>query len=187
MKINIPEHLRSRFSYLNELAFSKELPAPWNQSQQIAIGGLTEVGFANSSDLLLCISSGGRGLIDCVSGERVARDDAEGFQFDSGNLLATGIGPLSGELVRVAGLAGGGLASGTNDGWGVERHPFAYPSEQLFVSPPTQTMLWNRESETPNITKLGGFVTELRAYGFSPTGRSLVIATSSDIMIFARD
>jgi len=37
-----------------------------------------------------------------------------------------------------------------------------------------------------NLTKLGGFITEIRTFGFSPTGLSFVVATSSDVIIFSR-
>ena len=84
-------------------------------------------------------------------------------------------------------MAGGGLAARTLDGWSVEKHPFAFPEEQLFVAPPGQSMLWTPRGEKIRLSKLGGFVTELRAYGFSPTGRTFVVATSSEVMMFARD
>jgi hypothetical protein len=36
------------------------------------------------------------------------------------------------------------------------------------------------------LTKLSGLGAELRAFGFSPTGRSLIIATAADIRIIGR-
>jgi hypothetical protein len=152
-----------------------------------AVGGLTDVGFADSTDLLICVSSSGRGVFDCMTGTRVARDYGSEFEFDAGNLLVEGIGTLDGKKIRTAGIAGGGLATGTQDGWGVQRHPFAFPEEQLFVGPPGQTMLWTQRGVEMHLSKLGGFITEVRAYGFSPTGRTFVVATSSDVMMFARD
>jgi hypothetical protein len=187
MALRVPKHLQERFKFLEELPIQRTLPAPWKASGVFAVGGLTEVGFADSSDLILCISSSGRGVFDCTTGSRLARDESTAFGFDLGNLVATGIGPLAGRQIRTAGLSGGGLASSTRDGWNVERHPFSFPDEELFVCPPGQTMLWTRAGETANLTKLGGFVTALRAFGFSPTGRAFVIATSSDLMIFVRD
>lgn len=67
--------------------------------------------------------------------------------------------PLEGKRIRAAGLAGGGLASGTHDGWCVERHPFAFPDEELFVGPPGQTMLWTQHGVHARLYKLGGFDT----------------------------
>lgn len=186
MSVKVPSHLKERFDALERLPVASALPAPWNGPINIAVGGLTDVGFGDSSDFLICISSNGRGVIDCLTGSKVARDDSEDFAFDAGNLLVAGIGPLAEKQIRTAGLAGGGLASGASDGWNTQRHPFAFPDEQLFVAPPDQTMLWTQRGEEMRLTKLGGFVTEVRAFGFSPTGRSFVIATSSDVIVFCR-
>lgn len=186
MPLKIPPHLKERFHELDRLPTISVLPEPWSNRTNVAVGGLTDVGFADASDLLICMSSTGLGVFDCLTGARVARDDSTDFDFDAGNLLVSGIGPLEGKRIRTAGLAGGGLASGTHDGWCVERHPFAFPDEELFVGPPGQTMLWTQHGVQTHLYKLGGFVTELRAYGFSPTGRSFIVATSSDVLIFAR-
>jgi hypothetical protein len=43
----------------------------------MAIGGLTEVGFVPGSSLLLVMSHQGRGLLSWGSGDRVARDRQE--------------------------------------------------------------------------------------------------------------
>lgn len=186
MPLKIPPHLKQRFLELDRLPTISVLPEPWSIRTIVAVGGLTDVGFADGSDLLVCMSSAGLGVFDCLTGTRVARDNSADCNFDAGNLLVSGIGPLEGQRIRTAGLEGGGLASGTYDGWSIERHPFAYPDEELFLGPPGQTMLWTQHGIQTRLYKLGGFVTALRAFGFSPTGRSLIVATSSDLLIFAR-
>lgn len=186
MPLQIPAHLKDRFDALERLPLSVALPAPWKGPTYSAVGGLTDVGFADATDFLICMSADGLGVFDCLTGERVARDRDSNFAFDTGNLLVDGIGPLEGQRIRTAGLAGGGLAACTHDGWGVERHPFAFPNAELFVGPPRESMFSTQRGKEVQLSKLGGFVTELRAYGFSPTGRSFVIATSSDLMMFAR-
>ena len=150
----------------------------------LPIGGLTEVGFANSSDILLVLSDDGRGVVDGRTGQLLARHDDDAF--DAGNLTAKGIGPLAGAKVRVGGLRGGGLSTNTADGWGVQRRPLAWPDDELILSPPGQTMLWTPRDQPMKLTKLAGFVTEVRAFRFSPTGQTFVIATASDLAIFAR-
>ena len=52
-------------------------PSPWRRVSTIAIGGLRAVGFDRSSEYLLVISSAGRGVIDCRTGEKVARNTEE--------------------------------------------------------------------------------------------------------------
>lgn len=102
------------------------------------------------------------------------------------SLKAEGIGPIAGAKVRVGGLRGGGLSTNTADGWGLQRCPLAWPDDELILSPPGQTMLWTPKGQPMKLTKLSGFVTEVRAFGFSPTGGTFVIATASDLAIFAR-
>ncbi len=124
-------------------------------------------------------------VIDCRTGEKVARDDAD-YYADSDTLEADGIGPLEGQRIRVAGIHGGGLSHVTKDGWLIELHPLSWPEEEFFLCPPGQTMLWNRPDQQPALSKICPFPTSLVAYGFSPTGQSLVIATSSEVAIHSR-
>jgi hypothetical protein len=178
----VPEHLAARFAMLAAMPPS-ETPPPWRQAGMVPVGGLQAVGF--SGDLLLVLSSAGRGVVDCLSGGRVARDEDEG-DFDPGELTCDGIGPLAGVRLRLAGLYGGGLAHSTEDGWGLELRPLSWPLEEIFLSPPGQTMLWTPPGAEPSLTKLQAGVTELRAFGFSPTGRSFVVASSSEVTVYAR-
>ena len=123
-------------------------------------------------------------MLDCRSGANLARDDAASFP-DPGLLTAAGVGPLEGDDVRVAGLFGGGLSRQTEDGWTVEALPLTWPDERLVLCPPSQTMFWAPEGQA-DPTHLPGSATSLVAYGFSPTGRTLIVATSSDVAIFHR-
>ncbi|WP_137113809.1 MULTISPECIES: hypothetical protein [Mesorhizobium] len=185
MKINIPEHLKDRFVALDNIKYS-EPPLPWKKIGILSVGGLTDVGFAHSSELLIIVSASGRGLLDCRKGTFIARDTDENFEFDIGNLEVEGIGPLQGQKIRTNGLYGGGLSTSTSDGWRIERHPLSWPDEELFLSSQWQTMLWTKPGKKIEITKLGDFITEVRAFGFSPNGMILIIATSSDIAIYGR-
>src|SRR5437016_5249971 len=86
-------------------------PEPWRQTFYGSIGGLLVIGFAPGSDLLLVISAGGRGVFDCLTGDRVSRDDEiDGETWaDPIQLTTIGVGPLDKQTVRVAGLWGGGM------------------------------------------------------------------------------
>jgi len=182
----IPKHLQARFNALDKLQARKNLPAPWQEPVFFAIGGLTCAGFAENSDLLLTVSHDGRGVLDCHEGSMIARDDSNEFNFDFGNLKVEGIGPLAGQKVHMSGLYGGGLACQTTDGWSIERHPLSWPDDELFLSPPGQTLLGSHADQPVDVSKLANFSSEIRAFGFSPTGRSLIIATAADISLFRR-
>ncbi|MHB0936711.1 MAG: hypothetical protein ACYDCO_09910 [Armatimonadota bacterium] len=160
-------------------------PPYWKKIASQAIGGLTEVGFAEDSDLLLVVSSQGRGVFDCATGERIARDrespDDDGW-YDEHRLQALGIGPLEGKIIRLAGLHGGGLRTGTHEGWHACAAALEWPVVSLLLVEPWKSIF----DESAPFTKLAE-VLEFRAFGFSYTGNSLIFATSSDITIFHTD
>lgn len=169
---------------LEQLPYS-DAPPPWRIVGGSSIGGLTEVGFADGSDDLLVVSSQGRGIFDCVTGERIARDPIEMFPNpDDSELTAPGIGKHVSTIFRLAGLHGGGLAAYTRDGWGVHVVHLPWPKHVIFIT-----------SDFKDITDDTGHVTKLcndepctfRAAGFSPTGKSFVVATSGELTIYGRE
>ena len=182
---DIPDHLQELFRRLVNLPVS-EAPSPWRAAAVHSVGGLTDVGFGISSDLLLVLSHDGRGLFDCASGERIARDRSTNFEHDTANLLARGIGPIAGQLVRTAGLYGGGLALTTADGWNLDSAVLTWPTPTLFLSPPGESLYGRTFTGSPGTTKLGGDET-IRVFGFSPTGRAFIIGSSSDLTIYNRN
>lgn len=111
----IPSHLIPTVNRILSMATAPP-PSPWNCVATATIGGLQSVGFGRGSDLLLVTSSQGRGVFNCLSGERLARDRDEDFFEDPTELEAAGIGPFDGTYVRMAGIHGGGLAATTSDG-----------------------------------------------------------------------
>jgi hypothetical protein len=174
------EKLRWR---LEQLPY-EPVPSPWTLPGNHSVGGLTEVGYAEESDDLLAVSSSGRGLYDCITGNRSARDRNVTWEpADHAGLNATGIGKHANSVVRVAGLRGGGLATRTQDGWGLYVVPLPWPIHVVFLT-----------SNGAHVADPSGQVTKLcndepcefRAAGFSPTGRSFVVATSGEIMIYGR-
>lgn len=141
-----------------------------------ALGGLQDLGFAESSDLLLVVSTAGRGLYDLLSGERLARDPDDSYTwFDAYNLRCQGVGLLTERLIRTAGLSGGGLALESAEGWWLET-----ADDQQFLLKPFKRSKPRRRWPLP------GGAGEFRAAGFSPTGRSLVCASSADFTVYLR-
>lgn len=159
-------------------------PAPWKAIAKVAVGGLACVGFDRDSDLLLVVSSQGRGVFDCLDGQRVARDLGD-YEEDYAHLEAQGIGPLQGRAIRVAGIAGGGLPNSTADGWGLHRLELEWPAQELVLTEPGSHLFGDLYDQPAALHKIHSDST-VRACGFSATGRSLVIATSSELLIFSR-
>ena len=147
------------------------MSSPWKKVADLPIGGLTEVGFDPGSSLLVVVSHQGRGVFSLATGDRVARDrDETDDWFDALRPAVLGIGPLSGQWIDVAGIAGGQLPAVTADGWQIR--PAARGVE---LTGPAGESLAVNESE------------EMRAFGFSPDGVSFVIAASPSLAIFRRE
>lgn len=153
----------------------------WSRLCVLPVGGLTEIGFVEDSDLLLIVSSTGRSLVDCATGETIARDRTEPNDqwYDERRLRARGIGPVSDQTVRLCGLHGGGLPKSGKGGYWIESLPIIWPEFHIVLGGPYE---WIYNEKTP-ITKLA-VDREIRGCGFSDTGLSLVIATSSDVSIY---
>jgi hypothetical protein len=152
---------------------------PWKKVADHAVGGLFQVGYAEDSDLLLVLSHNGRGIFDCLTGERIGRDTVDVFaHFNTSKLLAKGFAALNKRQVRMAGIYGGGLPLSTEDGWFLERHR---DKEKVFLSKAAPT----QEKELALVGDDDGC--NLKAFGFSETGQSFVVATGCSLIIFARE
>ena len=158
-------------------------PLPWRQITTIAIGGLTEIGFADDSELILVLSWQGRGVVDGETGDRLARDrsDDRVDWYGRDSLIARGFGPLDGRQIRLCGLWGGGLSTFTKDGWQAHSLTLEWPDEHLLLTEP-HVDLYKTKAQLHKLR----VERETRAFGFSPTGKTLVIATSSDLTIMGR-
>ncbi len=160
-------------------------PKPWRCAGAIAVGGLRAVGFDRMSELLLVVSSAGRGVIDCQTGAKVARDDGEYYENEQ-YLEAEGIGPLENRTLTMAGLFGGGLPRSTSDGWSIEVVTLDWPVGEVLLLEPFSSLYDSLRAKPSRFHKVASD-SELRAVGFSYTGLSLIVATSSEVGVFCRD
>ncbi|MBD2319250.1 MULTISPECIES: hypothetical protein [Cyanophyceae] len=177
------EHLEPLKQKLLLLSISTP-PFPWKFVASVAIGGLRSVGFDRNSDSLLVVSSQGRGVLDCITGTKTARDYNEYYKNEV-CLEAEGIGTLSNKIIRMSGLFGGGLPVSTEDGWRLESITLRWPEQMIILIPPDSSIYDNPSSYPNTITKVAEELC-IMAYGFSNTGQSLIVATTSEINIFNR-
>lgn len=178
------ERLRARFRN----APLQPPPPPWRPLPPLAVGGLTGVGFGphpdSGEDLILVTSHQGRGVVNCGTGQRVARDpDPEPAWPDDYTLTCEGIGPLAGTAIQISGLLGGGLHTTTTNGWSIDIVTPEWPIESILLSnlgdpyrDEAGTTWWHIHREEG---------CEIRAAGFSPTGHTLAIASSCTLTLFA--
>ncbi|TLS41075.1 hypothetical protein FE633_38325 [Streptomyces montanus] len=170
-------------------------PEPWHLvfKSCAAVGGLLGIGFAShpdsGNDLVMVVSHDGHGLFDAVTGEKIARNrdpDPEDSTPDSAaDLSCPGLGPIADSRVHIAGLFGGGLHTTTADGWTLEVVTPAWPNDRVLLS---------RDGGLPHSGPYGkqwwhvfhSDYSELRTAGFSPSGQTLAVATSSDLTLWTR-
>ncbi|WP_432054792.1 hypothetical protein [Streptomyces sp. bgisy022] len=169
-------------------------PEPWRSvgDRRIPVGGLLGIGFAvhpdSGHDLVMIVSGDGHGLLDAITGEKIARDrdpDPGTSTPDAHpDLTCPGLGPVAGTPVRIAGLFGGGLHSTTPDGWTLDVVSPDWPHHRVILSAdggmntgPAGGTWWHVFHSDHS---------ELRAAGFSPSGLTLAVATSSDVTLWTR-
>lgn len=174
-------------------------PEPWRPvfASCAPVGGLLGIGFAThpdshpdrGNDLVMVVSHDGHGLFDAVTGEKIARErdpDPEDATPDStADLTCPGLGPIAGTRVRIAGLHGGGLHLTAAGGWGLEVvHP-AWPHERVLLT--HGSGMPHREPHGEGWWHIfNSHYSELRTVGFSPSGHTLAVATSSDLTLWTR-
>lgn len=161
-------------------------PPPWER-RFLRVGGVCGVGFSADGKWFMVVSHNGRGLFDCQTSERIARDPSHGYgSFDDASETVSGLGPLEGQRVPVTAIRGPiptrrQLPTTTGDGWEVSWQE----AEERLGMPDTPIYLRGTEEGTRPGNLLGEFEL-LVAVGFSPTGRVLVIAESHTITVFSR-
>ena len=178
------EHLNSLIGKISTLDVT-EPPKAWRLLTVISVGGLRSIGFSKKSENLLIVSSQGRGVIDCKTGNKVSRDYEDYYENDC-QLEAEGIGPIENETINLAGLFGGGLPTTTEDGWSIENVSLSWPEESILLVEPGSDLYGSTHNYPDHFTKIYEDAC-IRAYGFSYTGNNIVIATTSDVTIYKRE
>jgi len=161
-------------------------PSPWRVSGVFAVPQLEAIGFDRDSELLLVLSRDSVGVIDCASGEKIARKSASQHEARPQHLLqARGIGPLEHVEVGIAGREGGGLPRATADGWSLELVTLEWPTQDVLLVPPGSALFVCHEGDEARFARIESDP-EIHACGFSFSGRSLVIAAGDELMIYHR-
>lgn len=152
------------------------IPSGWER-HILAVGGFMYVGFSEiHTEKLICISSQGQSVIDCETLQKTYCDE----NYDEHELIACAE-ELGDELIRIAGICGGGLRHSSNDGNFLAKVAPFWPREQIIFMPDFHS--WYT---APDKCQIICDDYEIRAYGFSKCGRYFVIATSSDLTIFRK-
>lgn len=185
--------LRQRFL----TASTVPAPPPWRcvLDSRTPIGGLLGIGFgvdpSTGDDLVMVVSSNGHGLFHAPTGRKVARvpdpEPATCTPDCSPQLTCPGLGPLDGTPVQIAGFFGGGLHATTSDGWAIEVVSPEWPSHRVvLVHSGSAAYVFDGPSGSNWWQVFNASYSTLRTAGFSPSGRTVAVATSSDLSLWVR-
>lgn len=177
------EENRKRLINLLERIKVKKNPEGWRHVMSMGVGGLLSVGFSkNKTNLLLVVSSSGRSLIDCSTGDKIERDYEEYEGLDDWNLTCMGIGALKDEKIIVCGLNSGGLPQSNSAGETLELVSPNWPEQDLILCRENKCSVIDGHQDYCNII----YTEHLRGFGFSWCGNYIVAACGSDFDIWER-
>ncbi|WP_377507391.1 hypothetical protein [Octadecabacter sp. R77987] len=161
----------------------------WHPVATLAVGGLVAVGFDRKSEEMLVVSAHGQSVFDCRNGAiRYQDEHADGY--DAPPLKAARLDHPAAERFDMAGRDGGGLRSVTRDGWRVARINLCWPETYCILQPPKASihaLARVQQDQDTTFYLMAKERTDIRAFGFSWTGESLVLATASDLHIWTRE
>jgi hypothetical protein len=153
-----------------------EPPSPWRCIRVThPFEGVTAVGFAPGTELLIVLTHSGISVVDGTTGDTLA-EQGDADDDDPYPVSVNGIGPLQGQRIAVAGLWGGGLRWFSPDGWSLSAIAPRWPTQSVALMPPDS----GEPIESPELATVlvDGAFSNIRAFGFSDTGRTLVVATT---------
>lgn len=162
----------------------------WTHKNTFAIGGLENIGFAPNQDFLLVLSSQGQGIFDCKTGDKIARETNNGDwwnSFDQSANSILGFDFLDKIEILTQGLYGvDNLPKRSEDGWELlctDPQPDDKPFEKYLVK---SIYLVSPDREQKLLICKDG-PCEFRAFGFSDSGETFVVASSCDLVIYSRE
>ena len=162
---------------------------PWRRINVLGVGGLNALGFNRKSEEMLVTSVNGQSVISGDTGEILYRNrDDDGLDISA--LKGTRLDHPADERFDMAGLFGGALRTVTDDGWSIE--PLAGSSGvHCVLQPPGASVhfsdpKWAAHNKDATFHLIARESEDIRAFGFSWTGRTLVLATPSDLTLWNR-
>lgn len=153
----------------------------WEHLVTIAVGGLENIGFANSGNIIV-LSSQGRGIVDSSIGQKIFRDNRNWWEdFIEDEKAIPGFGGEEDAVIKLSGLhTEDFLQKATADGWSL----FAEGSFHGAI-PINKFYLRHVDYSEPIPVAEDG-PCEVRAYGFANNEETMVIATSCELIVWIR-
>lgn len=160
----------------------------WNKVAIYAVGGLREIGFVPNREVLMVLSGTGRGLLDTTTGTKVGRDPFDYYleKWDEETGIVEGFGEFEKLQIPCGGFeAKNVLDQETSDGWEIL---FEWKRRRDFRGEWLRAeVMYLMHFDTDQKIEVMEFHYGIdRGYGFSHSGQSFVIGTSSEVYMWTR-
>ncbi len=154
----------------------RRTPHGWKRFD-IVVGNLEYVGFSeHQPEMLVCISSQYCSIINCRN-QSVSRREMEINEVE----LTAVTDALPGEIIRLAGIGGGGLRFFNRAGDSLVAASPDYPKSRIIFQPAHSSFFVH-----PRACSMIFEEYEIRAYGFSKCGNYMAAACAGGVTILAR-
>ena len=178
----LEENRRRLITLLSNIPAS-DSPDGWEYVGGIAISGFIGFGFSKlKTNVALVVTTSGRSLVDCSSGEKIARDYEEAVGIDHSGIFCRGIEELSEEDILISGQNGGGLPLQTCIGESLSTHSPNWPQYDLYFCGALSSSLYEKFQK--GCVKIRTDFIE--AVGFSWCGDYFAVANNSDFDVWKR-
>lgn len=161
----------------------------WSKIGHQAVGGLLEVGFVENTDYLIVLGSSGRTIFNCITNEKTARDRQDYYveNWDPETGVVEGFDLFEGKSIICGGFEyPDQILKETSDYWSIKITEELRPNYKKEIkSAEVMTLFNSKNNKEIEVEVFHYSIT--RAYGFSKTGRSFIIAHSHGVDIWTRD
>lgn len=154
----------------------KGVPEGWERLD-FAVGGLLYIGFSEiNTEKLICISSQKQSVINCKTGNKKYCDE----NYDEDDLI-TCTEETADEIIRLAGIGGGGMRHCSKEGNLLKAVAPFWPREQILFVPGFTSWVASPEKCTIIFEDY-----EIRAFGFSKCGNYFAVCSSDTLSIYRK-
>ncbi len=159
----------------------------WNKIGFQSVGGLREVGFIEDTDYLMVLGRG-RTIFNCLTNEKTARDRQDYYveNWDASTGIIEGFDLFVGKQILCGGFEyPDSMLKETKDKWGIKIEQDIRPDYKKELKEAEVMYLISERGNVKIEVKVFHY-SITRAYGFSKTGKSFIVAESDGVTMWVR-
>lgn len=161
----------------------------WKKIGYQPVGGMREAGFIETTDYLMVLGSQGRTILNCLTNKKIERDRQDYYleNWNSDTGIIEGIGIFKDKEIICGGFEyPDNLPKSTNDSWIIHIQDENRINYKGNLKVAKVMYMFNQRFDTKIEVNVFHY-SITRAYGFSPTGKTFVIAEPEGITIWIRN